>query len=376
MALRYKGRAEVDPENPRAFGICNRCGFQHNLYMLNWQFAWMGPKIIRKNILVCSMCMDDLAEFMRTAILPIDPPPLFNVRPEPYDIDEAGSGAAPPITTVYDVIGAGSTTVTAGYAYARLQVVGGAGIQLSKYDGSGGGAWATSFIRVVMGDVLYWNVGGPEQPSWIRKNVNAPPTLATEGCLAACGVDVLGGDAANCVGDICYSGGRGGPPGYGNGGGGGAGGPLGPGGSAGKGAWAHPNNWGGGSGGGGANGGASTPNMTTETDGEAGGVGGVTGSIGGLGGTLASQAGKVGSLGAGGGGGYGNNADVGDGGPGCTDTAFDATHGCGGGGGGAGSSALGPARTGGDGGLYGGGSGGGDLAAGAPARGCCVIGLT
>lgn len=89
MALRYKGRAEVDPENPRAFGMCDRCRFQYNLYMLTWQYDWVGPRILRKNILVCPTCKDELAEFRRTLILPVDPPPLVYTRPEPYDIDEA-----------------------------------------------------------------------------------------------------------------------------------------------------------------------------------------------------------------------------------------------------------------------------------------------
>jgi hypothetical protein len=32
--------------------------------------------------------MDDLAQFIVPQILPPDPEPVFNARPEPYDIDE------------------------------------------------------------------------------------------------------------------------------------------------------------------------------------------------------------------------------------------------------------------------------------------------
>jgi hypothetical protein len=89
MALRYKGRATLDPENPRAFGMCHRCRFQYNLSDLAWQYDWFGPKIVRKHLLVCPTCMDELAHFKRTIVIPADPPPLFFTSPEPYSIDEA-----------------------------------------------------------------------------------------------------------------------------------------------------------------------------------------------------------------------------------------------------------------------------------------------
>ena len=89
MSNKFKGRAEVDPDNPRAFGMCDRCKFQYNLYMLTWQYRYAGPKLLRKNILVCPTCLDDIAQFERTIILPVDPPSLYNARPENYAIDEA-----------------------------------------------------------------------------------------------------------------------------------------------------------------------------------------------------------------------------------------------------------------------------------------------
>jgi hypothetical protein len=375
MALRYKGRAEVDPENPRAFGMCHRCRFQYNLHTLVWQYDYQGVGIVKKNLLVCPSCLDELAQFKRTIIVPVDPPPLYFTSPENYDIDETGDGSLPVILTVATTPGAGSIVVGNRYTRATLRVIGGAGVQTNKFYGAGGGAWADASLSVAAGDVLYWSVGTTEQPSWVRKNVNAPPTLASHGCYAVNGHDTLGGLASACVGDHVFSGGDGHAPSYGNGGGGGAGGASGAGKSGGKGARQLPNNWGGGGGGGGANGGVAAVDLTTQTDGGAGGLGGVSGAVAGTGGTVASPNGGLGTLGSGGGGGHGDASVTGAGGNGGSDLTFDATHGCGGGGGGAGSSGSAPSRRGGDGGLYGGGAGGGDTTAGTSAPGICVIEL-
>jgi hypothetical protein len=88
MAWRWHGRAEVDPDYPRAWAICDRCGFNTNLYRLSWQYQWAGFKLVNLRILVCDQCHDTPAEFLRTVVLPPDPAPIYNVRPEPYSIDE------------------------------------------------------------------------------------------------------------------------------------------------------------------------------------------------------------------------------------------------------------------------------------------------
>ena len=88
MPWRPHGRASVNPENPQAWAICDRCGFNTNHYKLQWQYQWAGMKLVNLRLLVCDECHDTPAEFLRAIILPADPPPLYNVRPEPYSIDE------------------------------------------------------------------------------------------------------------------------------------------------------------------------------------------------------------------------------------------------------------------------------------------------
>lgn len=88
MSYRPHGRALVDPSDPRAFGRCDRCAFWYNLRDLDWQMQWQGTQIINTGSLVCERCMDDLQPQLRAIILPPDPLPVMNARPEPFSYDE------------------------------------------------------------------------------------------------------------------------------------------------------------------------------------------------------------------------------------------------------------------------------------------------
>lgn len=88
MSWRPHGRAEVDSAAPRAFATCDRCGFLTNLYKLQYQYQWAGTDLINLGIKVCSRCLDVPSEFLRTIIIPPDPPPVNDPRPEPYVLDE------------------------------------------------------------------------------------------------------------------------------------------------------------------------------------------------------------------------------------------------------------------------------------------------
>lgn len=90
MAYRWHPRnAEVDPDNPRAWGTCDRCGWVHNLHNLQWQFSYLGTSMPQNTrFLVCSRCLDPLNEQDKPYILPPDPLPVYNARPESYLLDE------------------------------------------------------------------------------------------------------------------------------------------------------------------------------------------------------------------------------------------------------------------------------------------------
>lgn len=83
--MRPQGRAKVSQTWPEAFGVCDFCGFQYNLKDLRWEMDWRGPRITNLRFLVCETCLDKpQMNGQRTYILPPDPVPVMNARPEMY----------------------------------------------------------------------------------------------------------------------------------------------------------------------------------------------------------------------------------------------------------------------------------------------------
>lgn len=91
MAYRWHPKhAEVDPDNPRAWGSCDRCSSIHNLDKLRWQFDYRGTSQMQNTrLLVCERCYDVPNPQFSPYILPPDPPPVLNARPFPYELSEA-----------------------------------------------------------------------------------------------------------------------------------------------------------------------------------------------------------------------------------------------------------------------------------------------
>jgi hypothetical protein len=82
--VRQHGHASVDAHDPRAWGVCDRCGFVYNHSELQWQWQWVGPRLQNLRRLVCQTCLDTPQEQLRTIVLPPDPEPIQNARPEDY----------------------------------------------------------------------------------------------------------------------------------------------------------------------------------------------------------------------------------------------------------------------------------------------------
>jgi len=91
MSYRYKGRAFTDATSPRAFGICDRCGFQWNLYQLQYQYQYNGTTLYNTRYRVCPTCMDVPQPQLLNPILPPDPLPVNDPRPPAYSVNEAGT---------------------------------------------------------------------------------------------------------------------------------------------------------------------------------------------------------------------------------------------------------------------------------------------
>ncbi len=86
--MRPHGRYSVDASRPRAKAVCDRCGFLYQHDKLQWQFQWVGTKLQNIRRLVCNSCLDAPQMQLRTIILPIDPEPILNARPEDYVSDD------------------------------------------------------------------------------------------------------------------------------------------------------------------------------------------------------------------------------------------------------------------------------------------------
>jgi len=80
--------AETDPTAPRAWGTCDRTGFVTNHHKLIWQFQWAGLQLQNTRVLVAEPYLDIPNRQLGANIVPPDPMPVFNARPENYTMDE------------------------------------------------------------------------------------------------------------------------------------------------------------------------------------------------------------------------------------------------------------------------------------------------
>jgi hypothetical protein len=78
------GRARVDAHAPAAFGVCDYCGTWYNLTSLRSQTEFYGDSIQDKGYLACYRCLSQPQPQLSTPILPEDPIPVLNPRPEYY----------------------------------------------------------------------------------------------------------------------------------------------------------------------------------------------------------------------------------------------------------------------------------------------------
>ena len=127
--MRPHGRGvDVDVLAPRAQATCDRCGGHYNHWKLQYQYQWQGPKLQNRRILVCRDCLDVPQEQLRTIIIPPDPIPIDNPRPEAYTQDSnpiSGLGI-----NVGNMVGLGGLNAAFDGALVKIQAAS-AGLQYS-----------------------------------------------------------------------------------------------------------------------------------------------------------------------------------------------------------------------------------------------------
>lgn len=121
MSFRPHGRFTVDPSGPRAQGTCDRCGGHYQLNQLKWQFQWAGARLQNLRILVCRSCMDIPQTQLKAIIIPADPLPVMNPRPENYVADNnpisgIGQNADPGLSAGTNI----GTLISGGGTYAAF----------------------------------------------------------------------------------------------------------------------------------------------------------------------------------------------------------------------------------------------------------------
>lgn len=98
------GRAAVSMRSPQAHAICDRCGFEYLHAQLSWQYQWSGVKLQNLRLLVCRECNDIPQPQLKTIVIPPDPLPILNARPEQYAVTVPSFIATQPVEFLGDDI--------------------------------------------------------------------------------------------------------------------------------------------------------------------------------------------------------------------------------------------------------------------------------
>ena len=98
-----QGRARHSVTSPTAAGVCDRCGFVYQFSDLQWQYDWRGASLQNLRFLVCRHCLDTPQEQLRAIVVPADPTPIINARPQDF-IDAEIDYQTISAPTVYDPV--------------------------------------------------------------------------------------------------------------------------------------------------------------------------------------------------------------------------------------------------------------------------------
>jgi hypothetical protein len=88
MSWRPHPKNAVADPHAGPWATCDSCRFIWNLPALSYQYQWGGFVLINQRLLKCPKCLDTPNEQLRSIVLPRDPDPYYEARPEQYNIDE------------------------------------------------------------------------------------------------------------------------------------------------------------------------------------------------------------------------------------------------------------------------------------------------
>ena len=134
------GRAKINSRNPQAAGRCDLCGFIFSRSELRPQLQWAGNKLIDLKQLVCRRCNDIPQTQLRAIVIPADPTPVLNPRPENYRVastdyrSTSGQNTVDPLTGI--PIPGNTLRITENDDYRVTQQTGGARGSLNELPGT------------------------------------------------------------------------------------------------------------------------------------------------------------------------------------------------------------------------------------------------
>lgn len=111
---RHPRRAPVNPGNPKAWGTSDRNGMVGTHARMQFQHQWAGFSLVNTRVLVHPDELDKPQRQLGAFVLPPDPMPIANARPENYYIDElyAQISTTYTIPSVGYIIDASSSTAS------------------------------------------------------------------------------------------------------------------------------------------------------------------------------------------------------------------------------------------------------------------------
>lgn len=86
------GRATVNTRAPNAFAVCDSCGEWYNRVNLLVQREWYGDNLADTGFRVCQRCLSRPQAQLKPVILPLDPIPIFEPRPERLQAQQSING--------------------------------------------------------------------------------------------------------------------------------------------------------------------------------------------------------------------------------------------------------------------------------------------
>lgn len=90
MGFRGNPRGASKDPHQGPWATCDRCGFIYSMSRMQFQYDFVGgPEPQDLHLLVCNKCLDDLNFQQKFFVLPGDPQPFMNTRPEQYVADES-----------------------------------------------------------------------------------------------------------------------------------------------------------------------------------------------------------------------------------------------------------------------------------------------